>query len=48
MLNDFKSNGSAPYKKKRLSTAQVLFGIEVSILLFSSAISNVQIYLNLS
>lgn len=46
-LNDFKLNGSAPYTKEKFITAkEVSFGIDVSSLLFSSAISVDQIYLN--
>ncbi|MFV5684571.1 AsmA-like C-terminal region-containing protein [Flavobacterium sp. GB2R13] len=46
-LNDFKLNGSAPYKKEQFITAEeVSFGIDVSSLIFSSAINIDQIYLN--
>jgi AsmA protein len=46
-LNDFKLNGSAPYKKESFITAEeVSFGIDVSSLFFSSAINIDQIYLN--
>lgn len=46
-LNDFKLNGSAPYKKEQFITAEeISFGIDVSSLIFSSAINIDQIYLN--
>lgn len=46
-LNDFKLKGSAPYKKEPFITAEeVSFGIDVSSLIFSSAINIDQIYLN--
>lgn len=48
-LNDFKLNGSVPYKKERFITAEeVSFGLDVSSLLFSNAINIDQIYLNQS
>ncbi|TDE41991.1 hypothetical protein E0I26_14840 [Flavobacterium rhamnosiphilum] len=46
-LNDFKLNGSAPYKNEKFITAkEVSFGINVSSLIFSSTIEIDQIYLN--
>lgn len=46
-LNDFKLNGSTPYKNEKFITAkEVSFGINVSSLIFSSTIEIDQIYLN--
>ena len=45
-LNNFKLNGSAPYKNEPFITAdQVSFGINVSTLIFSSTVNIDQIYL---